>query len=563
MATFPTLTPSSRTFTPGRHPHSEIRTLDGLQARVRTSNVLLEQRLRLTFVALTETQMLSVRSHYNGQQGRFLSFAIPDSLLSGMATPASFTPTGYSWIYASTPQIEDIGLQRYTVSIELVTVPPEGANISGGSFALQLTFQGGAGLILVNGNATGCDLTITVSFQAAVINVLKTSNAFTTLGTTSFFFNPYGYEFTVGARPLVVYALGCVTGNTTERVRISRTSTNTVVASADISSNGIVGTQNITPVTLEANTQYTIWYQHPSNISRNVYKDIGGPTFDPAITLNRYVFGGSSGMPTSLFGGTGTTAARFIFSDTDAYAPGINLTVTLSFVAGQLNDTQFNNVSLLLHMNGANGSTTFTDSSSNALTITRSGDAQISTAQSKFGGASGAFDGSGDYISFPYSALFAFAAGNFTIEMWLYRQGQSANYSRLWGANGDVFHEADISIDPSGVLGCYGTTNGTTWNAWAAASIATIGSNTWTHIALVRNGGTVTMYVNGTGTALTTTLGTTALTTGTGGATTRTIGSQAGTDRPYFGYIDEVRVTKGFARYTANFTPPTAPFLDS
>lgn len=143
MATFPTLTPSSRSFTPGRHPHSEIRTLDGLQTRVRTSNVLLEQRLRLTFVALTETQMLSIRSHYNTQQGRFLSFNIPDSLLSGMTTPANFTPTGYSWIYADTPTVEDIGLQRYTVSVELVTVPPEGATISGADYTVTLGLSSG------------------------------------------------------------------------------------------------------------------------------------------------------------------------------------------------------------------------------------------------------------------------------------------------------------------------------------------------------------------------------------------------------------------------------------
>jgi hypothetical protein len=77
MATFPTLTPSSRTFTPGRHPHSEIPTLNGLQTRVRTSNVILEQRLRLTFIGLTEAQMLSIRTHYVGQQGRFLSFRHP------------------------------------------------------------------------------------------------------------------------------------------------------------------------------------------------------------------------------------------------------------------------------------------------------------------------------------------------------------------------------------------------------------------------------------------------------------------------------------------------------
>lgn len=143
MATFPTLTPSSRSFTPGRHPHSEINTLAGLQTRVRTSNVVLEQRLRLTFVALTEAQMLSVRTHYNTQQGQFIPFGIPTSLLSGMATPASFTPTGYSWIYAAPPEVEDIGIQRYTVSVELVTVPYEGAAVNGSDFTISIGFAAG------------------------------------------------------------------------------------------------------------------------------------------------------------------------------------------------------------------------------------------------------------------------------------------------------------------------------------------------------------------------------------------------------------------------------------
>jgi hypothetical protein len=146
MATFPTLTPSSRTFTPGRHPHSEIPTLNGLQTRVRTSNVILEQQLRLSFVGLTEAQMLSIRTHYIGQQGRFLSFDIPSSLLSGMTTPANFTPTGYSWIYAGPPQVEDIPCaQRYNVSIDLVTVPPEGANVNGAEYTITISLDAGAG----------------------------------------------------------------------------------------------------------------------------------------------------------------------------------------------------------------------------------------------------------------------------------------------------------------------------------------------------------------------------------------------------------------------------------
>ena len=161
MASFPALIPSSRTFTPGLYPHSEIPTLSGLQTRVMTSNVQLNQMLRLSFAALTETEMLSIRAHYIGQQGRFLSFTIPDNLLSGMSTPASFTPTGYSWTYVAPPQISDVACGRYDVSVELATVPPEGANVNGAELAVfALLGTAGAG-----GGAEGADLTITATFE--------------------------------------------------------------------------------------------------------------------------------------------------------------------------------------------------------------------------------------------------------------------------------------------------------------------------------------------------------------------------------------------------------------
>jgi hypothetical protein len=107
---------------------------------VRTSNAILDQGLRLTFNALTEDEMLSIRSHYTGQRGRFLSFAIPSNLLSGMSTPASFTPTGYSWTYAAPPQITDVGCRRYNVAVELATVPPEGANVNGAELTIGISF---------------------------------------------------------------------------------------------------------------------------------------------------------------------------------------------------------------------------------------------------------------------------------------------------------------------------------------------------------------------------------------------------------------------------------------
>jgi hypothetical protein len=195
MATFPSLTPSSRTFTPGRYPHSEIPTLSGLQTRVRTSNVILEQSLRLSFAGLTETEMLSIRTHYVGQQGRFLSFAIPNDLLSGMSAPASFTPIGYSWTYVAPPQISDVACGRYDVAVELATVPPEGANVNGAEFTVAASIAGGGSSV----EYAGLNLTATITFAAGAAdgggNTTYTWTTPNTTNPTADTYRLYGYGF--------------------------------------------------------------------------------------------------------------------------------------------------------------------------------------------------------------------------------------------------------------------------------------------------------------------------------------------------------------------------------
>jgi len=366
MATFPTLTPSSRTFTPGRHPHSEIQTLKGLQSRVRTSNVILDQQLRLSFLGLTESEMLSVRSHYVGQRGRFLSFAIPDSLLSGMTTPANFTPTGYSWIYANAPQVEDIPCaQRYNVSIELVTVPPEGANINGFNLTVTASLTAGAvsgdlgasapGAALtvavslaagaVNGdlgasvpgfnltvtaslaagaaesfiNAPSAALTVAVSFSAGAASVLSqsVSHSWATAGEAVLISNDrVGYQFTVGASAITCQALGLYmpSGSIVERVIIHRVDTGSSVASVDITSSANAWADvSITPVVLSAGVQYAISTRGVSGTERTVYRNHTGLTFNAAIGSISYKFGSGDSLPTNTTGNA-YAIARFLFT---------------------------------------------------------------------------------------------------------------------------------------------------------------------------------------------------------------------------------------------------------
>jgi len=187
------------------------------------------------------------------------------------------------------------------------------------------------------------------------------------------------------------------------------------------------------------------------------------------------------------------------------------------------------------------------------------GNAQISTTQSKFGGSSMYFDGTGDYLTTPNKNLLNFGNGDFTIEGWFYKTGSQA--MRPFGTFDASGTNASASVGmfinaTSGLPQAWITVGSTFY--YAIASTQAIPTNSWVHYAVVRYGGTLIQFVNGVqdGTVSVTTL------SANNGSTNFSIGQDGlYVNANYQGYIDDFRITKGIARYTSNFTPPTTAFL--
>jgi hypothetical protein len=214
-------------------------------------------------------------------------------------------------------------------------------------------------------------------------------------------------------------------------------------------------------------------------------------------------------------------------------------------------DPQFTSVSLLLHGNGSNGSTTIVDSSRFAHAVTTFGNAQISTSQSKFGGASIAFDGNGDYLRVASTASLNFGNQPFTVEAFIYLPAGFNSTGTLFSqrqGGGPTFR-----IESTKALRAF---SGDANLGDDVISAATLSTETWTHVACTRQAGIYRLWINGTIAA------TSSAYTGSLPANLTTdIGARSGLEY-LTGNIDELRVTLGVARYTANFTPPTAPFPD-
>lgn len=222
-------------------------------------------------------------------------------------------------------------------------------------------------------------------------------------------------------------------------------------------------------------------------------------------------------------------------------------------------DNNFYRVSMLLSGDGTNGATnnTFRDSSSNNFTFARTGNPTQGTFSPYGNNWANYFDGSSDYLSIATNTAFSFGTGDFTIEFWIYTGDTSltgGGYSRSLCGIGNLIFYMRINQYHGGTTGALRVTDGT--SNLADGSTINLATNSWRHIALVRESGTAKLWIDGvfqTSSAYTTNLTNT---------NTNIIGAQTNPIEGWFnGYISNFRVVKGTAVYTgtSNFTPPTSP----
>ena len=213
----------------------------------------------------------------------------------------------------------------------------------------------------------------------------------------------------------------------------------------------------------------------------------------------------------------------------------------------------YDKVSLLLPMNGANNGTVFPDWSPAPKTVTVVNSARTSTAQNKY------YDSSGDFtasttarLDVTYSSDLDIGSGDFTAELWARPGATGAARALMDWRNGigTINRFALISMNTDGKPSLdFGS--GSTWYVNILSSIA-IAANTWGHIAVTRSGSNFTLWVDGVSSATGSNAG-----THTMPSVPLKIGVAADNSSfGYNGYMQDVRITKGVALYTANFTPP-------
>lgn len=214
----------------------------------------------------------------------------------------------------------------------------------------------------------------------------------------------------------------------------------------------------------------------------------------------------------------------------------------------QAGDADYASVSLLLHCDESDGSTTITDSGPAARTVTVAGNAHIGVDQSKFSGASAAFDGTGDYLTSASNAAFNLNDGNWTVEGWMYMtsatNGPAMCSRRTIGSAG-------WSMEANALRGYINGSFSDSQITWTRPS-----TGAWHHYAFVKNSTTITVYVDGTSVG-----SKTSVTSIQDQAEPLRLGvASNNAENALNGYLDEFRFTKGVARYTENFTAPTAVF---
>jgi hypothetical protein len=203
----------------------------------------------------------------------------------------------------------------------------------------------------------------------------------------------------------------------------------------------------------------------------------------------------------------------------------------------------------LLHFDGDNASTTFTDSASSPHTWTAVGNAQLTTTGEKFGSACLTLDGTGDYVDGDGSADFAYGTGDFTIEFWAYLNatGQQFLYDGRTGSTQTT--RPAIYLTTASVL-LFHMNNAT------RIYMGPLSTGRWYHISINRLSGSTKAYLDGTQVGVTYTDSNNY----DNPASRPRIGAAHSAVSPFNGLIDEFLIIKGTALRTGNFTAPTGPY---
>ena len=248
-----------------------------------------------------------------------------------------------------------------------------------------------------------------------------------------------------------------------------------------------------------------------------------------------------------------------IVNGTDIYGvTNSNITVPTSPLTATANT--------VLLLNGTNAG--IIDNSSQKVNLTAYGTGVVSNTISKFGNTSLYFDGTSGYFGVTGSpSLFNFGTGDYTVEMWIYLTA-TANYQYLFDTNtaGDGSTATPFRLRVVPITGGYGldmvNQGGSTISGLLSSTSYPMQLNTWNHVAVVTINGVTSFYHNGNLSNTPTTTGLSWYCTATNRPVIGISGSPA-SQNWFQGYMDDIRVTKGYARYSVNFTPPTSAFLDT
>lgn len=182
-------------------------------------------------------------------------------------------------------------------------------------------------------------------------------------------------------------------------------------------------------------------------------------------------------------------------------------------------------------------------------TVVVHGDAELSTAQKKFGTASLVLDGTGDYISVTSQPDFGFDTGDFCLEAWVYPTS-TGTYRTVFDLRTSTGDTGGIILGITDANALYFYYNGN----YRIGPVGTVAQNTWTHIALARVSGDTRAFINGTQ------VGSTYVDTNNYADRLFRLGADPNGSFAFTGYIDDVRVSKGNGRYSGTFTTPTSAF---